>query len=186
MATRDQGIILRPTQHDFTVWCDADFAGNWDKDTAMDDPMTAKSRSGYAISYANCPIYWASKLQTEIALSTTESEYISLSQALRDTIPLMNLVDEVKRKYDEKIVSTPTVRCTLFEDNSGALELANAPKMRPRTKHINVKYHHFRDHVKKKKIRITSVRSEDQVADYLTKALPKETFERHRNAFQNW
>jgi hypothetical protein len=42
------------------------------------------SHTGYVIMYANCPIFWASKLQTEIALSTAEAEYIALSQALRE------------------------------------------------------------------------------------------------------
>jgi hypothetical protein len=152
----------------------------------MDDPMTAKSRSGYCITYANCPIYWASKIQTEVALSTTESEYISLSQSLRDTIPLMDLIDEFKQRYDKTIVSTPTVKCKLFEDNSGALEMATTPKMRPRTKHINIKYHHFREHVRLKRILLFACDTADMVADYLTKPLPRDAFERHRFALQGW
>ena len=57
---------------------------------------TARSRSGYVIKYAGCPLMWASRLQTEIALSTTESEYISLSTALRGVIPIMNLIGELR------------------------------------------------------------------------------------------
>ena len=53
------------------------------------------SRSGFIIKYASCPIAWSPKLQTEIALSTTEAEYISLSQSLRDLIPLLNINDEL-------------------------------------------------------------------------------------------
>jgi hypothetical protein len=44
--------------------------------------------------------------------------------------------------------SQPRVFCKAFKDNSGALELAHLPKMRPQTKHINIKYHHFREHVR--------------------------------------
>ena len=186
IGTRDKGIILDPKEHSFIVWCDADFSGNWDASTASEDPITAKSRSGYAITYASCPIYWASKLQTEITLSTTEAEYVSLSQSLRDTIPLMALLNEIKSRYDENIISTPTVRCTVFEDNSGALELSNVPKMRPRTKHINIKYHHFREHVKNKIISVQAVSSENQIADYLTKPLPQDIFQRHRKSLQGW
>jgi hypothetical protein len=53
---------------------------------------TAKSRSGYVIEYTGCPVVWHSKLQTEIALSTTEAEYVALSECLRDTIPMMQLI----------------------------------------------------------------------------------------------
>ena len=89
----DDGIQLTPVRNQgFHVYCDADFAGNWNRQYAMTDPATAKSRSGWIISYANCPIIWASKLQTQVALSTTEAEYIALSQSLRDTIPLMELI----------------------------------------------------------------------------------------------
>jgi hypothetical protein len=90
---------------------------------------------------------WKSQLQTEIALSSCESEYIALSQALRTVIPVLHLVQEMKAYKYHDTPSVPTVQCTLFEDNSGALTLAKAPAMRPRTKHINIKYHHFRTHV---------------------------------------
>mgnify|MGYP006157307357 FL=1 len=129
---------------------------------------------------------WASKLQTEVALSTTEAEYVCLSQSLRDTIPLMNLLAEVRDKLDKDVISVPAVRCTLFEDNSGALELARTPKMRPRTKHINIKYHHFRDNVRRKLISIEHVATEDQVADIFTKPLPVVAFLRHRKSLQRW
>ena len=95
MGTKEKGSILEPKGNEFTVWCDADFCGNWNKETAISDPVTAKSRSGYAITYASCPIFWASKMQTEVTLSTTESEYVSLSQSLQDVIPLTRIVDEI-------------------------------------------------------------------------------------------
>ena len=78
------------------------------------------------------------------------------------------------------------MRYTGFEDISGALELANVPKMCPRTKHINNKYHHFRDHVRNKQILVKAVDTREQVADYLTKPLPRELFQKHRMALQNW
>jgi hypothetical protein len=148
-GTRDKGIILDP-RHDqsFEVYADADFAGNWHKITAPTDPSTAKSRSGYVILFAGCPIIWSSKLQTQIALSTTEAEYIALSQSLRDTIPLMQLLHEFKNKGFNVVSVVPRVHCKAFEDNSGALELARLPKLRPRTKHNNIVYHHFRDYVR--------------------------------------
>eukprot|EP00957_Ditylum_brightwellii_P065383 4959912-Ditylum_brightwellii.AAC.1 len=60
------GITLHPDQEQsFKVHANADFVGNWNKGTAMQDPSTAKSRSGYIVFYAGCPIIWASKLQTQ-------------------------------------------------------------------------------------------------------------------------
>jgi len=131
----------------FECYCDADFSGNWNKQFARHDPSTAKSRSGWVVFYAGCPIIWASRLQTQVALSTTEAKYIAMSQSLRDVLPIMFLIQEMKEKGFQVICTQPYIYCKVFEDNSGALELARLPKVRPRTKHINVCYHHFREHV---------------------------------------
>jgi Reverse transcriptase (RNA-dependent DNA polymerase) len=93
----NEGITFKPTDHSFKVWADADFGGLWDKGIARDSPVTAKSRTGYLITYADCPIMWASQLQTEYALSTTEAEYIALSTALCNVIPLICLVKEIRK-----------------------------------------------------------------------------------------
>ena len=107
------------------------------------------SRTGYVIMYANFPIIWCSKLQSEISLSTTESEYIALSQALRDVIPLIRLLHKLQivAPFPD---SAPTIHCIIFEDNKGCINLVKAPKMRLRTKHIALKYHHFRSFVRDK------------------------------------
>jgi len=81
--------------------------------------------------YASCPILWASQLQMEIVLSSTESEFIGLSTALRATIPIMELVKELKGQGFEMVSTQPTVHCRVFEDNSGALKIAKIPKMCP-------------------------------------------------------
>jgi hypothetical protein len=72
------------------------------------------------------------------------------------------------------------VYCKAFEDNSGALELAKAPKMRPRTKHINFVFHHFRDFFRRGLIVIYHVGTLDQLADVFTKSLSYLLFEKHR------
>ena len=177
---------MKPNDHSFDVWADADFCGLWDKETAIDDETTAKSRTEYAVMYAGCPIIWASQLQTEIAHSVTESEFISLSSALSQTIPLMRLVNKIKKKLSISMTTIPTVKCKLFEDNSGAVELANVPKMRPRTRHINVKYHHFRKFVNDKLITILKVTTDNQLADILTKNLPEDLFLKFRKAISGW
>jgi hypothetical protein len=92
MATKDKGLILRPdVSRSFEVHVDCNFAGNWVKEDAMEDPSTAKSRTGYVISYGGCPIIWASKLQTKVVLSSTESKYVGLSESLRVTIGMMRI-----------------------------------------------------------------------------------------------
>ena len=182
----DQGIIYKPNDHSFDVYADADFCGLWDKTIAEEDPTTAKSRTGYLVMYAGCPIIWASQLQPEIAQSVTESEYISLSQCLRQTIPLMRLVEEIQEQMEIPMDIIPTVRCKLFEDNSGAVELANVPKMRPRTKHINTKYHHFRAYVAQGLIKVLKIGTEDQLADILTKNLKEDLFIKFRKWISGW
>ena len=70
----------------------------------------------------------------------------------------MDFIDEIRQRFDSKIVSVPTaVRCELFEDNSGALELATVYKMRPHTKHINIKYHHFWEYVQTKRVLVRPI-----------------------------
>jgi hypothetical protein len=179
--TRDLGLKFKPDpKKGFECYCDADFSGNWNKAFAPVDPSTAKSRSGWIIFYAGCPVSWASKLQSQVALSTTEAEYIAMSQSLRDVIPVMNLLQEMRERNYQVICTEPHVYCKVFEDNSGALELARLPKLRPRTKHINVCYHHFREHVRKGLIKIFPIDTKDQIADSLTKALAQNDFQRHR------
>ena len=168
LHTRDKGMILHPTVQSFDCYVDADFSGNWNP-KEWDDPKNARSRSGYVIMYAGCPIVWASKLQTEIALSTTEAEYVALSTALRECIPLMQLVKELKANGFDFQATKPQVHCKVFEDNSGAIVMATEHKMRPRTKHLNIKYHHFRDYVTRKEITIHAIDTANQVANILTK-----------------
>lgn len=74
----------------------------------------------------------------------------------------------------------------MFEDNNGALELARAPKMRPRTKHIALKYHHFRQAVKDEKVIILPIDTKEQVADIFTKPLYRPLFDYLRGKLMGW
>ena len=185
-GTRDKGLILNPKDHSFNCWVDADFVGNWNRVTAEVDPSTAKSRTGYVITYAGCPIVWASKLQTEVALSTTEAEYNALSASLREVIHMMQIVDEAKQMDWDVFSGVPTVHCKVFEDNSGALEMARIPKMRPRTKHLCVRLHHFREHVRKGAISINKIPTQYQLGDMATKPQPEALFVSQRESLMQW
>ena len=137
------------------------------------------------LSYANYPVIWCSKLQTEIVLSTTESEYIALSQLLRDSLPLTDFFKKIREiiPSDEK---RPEVHCTIFEDNKNVIDLVKAPRIRSRTKHIALKYHHFRSSVKNKLVSIRCVEIRDQIADNFTKALNNDQFYKLRKMLNGW
>ena len=95
LATKGKGLLIRPKELKyFECWVDTDFSGNWRPLDAHNDPMTAKSRSGWMVCFAGAPITWASKIQTVTALSTTKAEYIVLSTSLREVIPLMGMLKE--------------------------------------------------------------------------------------------
>ena len=187
VGTKDKGIVLYPTRHSFDCFVDADFVGNWDRVNADVDPSTAKSRTGYVVMYGGCPVVWASKLQREVALSTTEAEYAAISESLREVISLMQLLDESGELLKwEATIESPVVHCKVFEDNSGALEMGKLPKMRPRTKHICVCMHHFREHVRLGKISLHKVPSRYQFADIATKPQPTDLFESQRESLMQW
>ena len=84
--------------------------------------------------------------------------------------------------------SNVKVRCKVFEDNTGALEIARIPKFRLRTKHLNNRLHFFRSYTdgKDSQIMIHKIATEDQSADFLTKALNEELLLRHRKEVMGW
>ena len=184
-GTRDKGIYLNLEDENFEVWADADFAGNWVPEDAQWDRDTARSRSGFVIKYLGVPILWKSQLQDTISLSTTEAEYVCLSQALRRTIPIMRLVQEMEECGVPVGSTRPKIMCKAFQDNSGALALAKLPSMRPRTKYLNNKYHHFRSFVPSV-IDIEYKCTEDMMADTLTKSNPVATLQKHRKSIMGW
>jgi len=186
-GTRNRGVILNPNSDlGLEVFVDADFAGNWDP-KEFTDRDTARSRHGYIIQFAGCPILWKSQLQNEVALSSTESEYTGLSYALRDAIPVMNLFKEMIAVGMKIKSSRAKVHCRVFEDNSGALEIAKVPKFRPRTKHLNCRLHHFRSYVDDtKEISIHKIDTLEQPADFLTKPLSEELLVKLRKKVMGW
>lgn len=183
--TKDKGTIMTVDKtKGLEVYVDADYAGNWDpKDTK--NPDTVRSRHGYAIYYAGCPILCKSQLQTEITLSSTESEYTGLSYALREAIPIINILEEISSNLPIHH-PLPKIHCKVFEDNAGALEIASTHKYRPRTKHLNNRLHHFRSYVTSKKIEILKIDTKSQIADIFTKPLDPETFKNLRKKLLGW
>lgn len=142
-STKEKGLIFN-VDHSAGIECyvDADFTGGY-KNGQSNNAHNCMSRTGYIIKYATCPIVWSSKLQTMIALSTTEAEYMALSTAMREVIHIKQLMEELKENMVNIIDQKPKMKINVFEDNVGAVELGCLPKLRPRTKHIAIQYHHF-------------------------------------------
>ena len=185
LNSKDQGIIYEVDKtKGLECYVDADFAGGFTKETA-DNPENVMSRTGDTIMFAGCPIIWCSKLQTEIGLATAEAEYIALSQALRDVIPLINVLNELQ-DYLGDTMKKPIIRCKVYEDNESCIKMAESEKFTPRTKHIALKYHWFRKHVQDGLIQINHINTHDQIADIFTKPLEEAAFTKLRKLLSGW
>ena len=165
IGTKDLGIVYtinnnsKNNYYYIKGYCDADYAG---------DIATAKSTSGYIFIIANGPISWKSKLQTIIAQSTTEAEYIAISLAAKELIYIKELLIELGQYKQDKF--------PLYSDNNGALLLAKNPVFHERTKHIATKYHLVRSYIEKGILDLIYIPTKDQLADGLTKPLEKIKF----------
>jgi hypothetical protein len=104
-------------------YCNADFVGSWNKEFSETDPRTSKSRSGWVVFYAACPIIWASKLKSQVMLSMTNAEYIAIFMALQEVTPLLEFIKEMREHKFDIVNMQPYMYCKVFEDNSGVLEL---------------------------------------------------------------
>ena len=139
-------------------------------------PSASLPRTGHVIFHANCPVVWHSKLQSTISLLTAEAECAALPTAMRDAICFVNLIQEIQEQgitLPHKAV--PKMTCKVFEDNAGALELASNHKLRPRTKHLAVQLHHFRQCTLGKKVIVD--KSTQLINEQM--CLPKPCLEKH-------
>jgi hypothetical protein len=186
-GTKFKGLRFKPTSDlKLDCYCDADFAGLYNVEHHQ-DPVCAKSRTGYCLTLGDCPVLWVSKLQTEIALSTTEAEYVALSQAIRELLPMCELFQEIGTALKLKCALPTILHSTVFEDYNGALSLATSPKISPRTQHIAVKYHHFRSKIGVEKgIVIQRIDTTNQKADIFTKGPGATQFAHIRKLIMGW
>ena len=182
LGMKERGIVCRPDENKgLECYADADFAGSWDiRDP--NNPDNVMLRTGYVAICPGCPAVWCSKLQTEIALSTMEVEYITLSQAMQEVIPLVSLVEKL-----ESLIPffnpTPQIRCKIFKDNRSCINVAGSARLHPRTKHIAIKYHHFPSFVMNGSIKIYPIGTREQITDIFIKPLDENQFKYLRNLF---
>ena len=141
-------------------------------DAAYANAEDLKSTTGYVFLAAGGAITWKSKKQTVIALSSTEAEYVALSEAGREATWLRNLYGELR---------FPQQSATVIKgDNDGSVVLTHNPQFHQRSKHIAIRHHWVRDLVADEVLSIENCRDPEQTADVLTKALPKPKHSRHR------
>ena len=146
-------------------YCDSNFALDEDD---------RRSTTGYIFIMNNGVISWRSVKQNTVALSSTEAEYMALSNAAQEALFLRHLCEELG--IEQK---NPTI---IHCDNQSAIKLANNPQSISRTRHIDIKYHFIREKVNEGSIKIEYCPTELMKADMLTKSLGQTLFMKHRNA----
>lgn len=151
------GILFKFEKHedypDFVAYADADWAN---------DGVGRKSTSGYLLLFNGAPVSWHCSLQSVVALSSTEAEYVALAECSREVIYMRGVLGDMRGKK----LALPT---TTFEDNKGAIDLARNPVHHKRTKHIDVKHHFVRDAEQMGAVHIGKVDSDDNYSDIFTK-----------------
>lgn len=189
-GTIDQGLTFTPSSVDsfkMDVYVDSDFMGLYGKE-ARTDPTNVKSRTGFVVCINDCPIIWSSKLQETIALSTMMAEYYALSTAMREVLPLRALVKTIAKGLQLPEECLSTFNTTIWEDNMGALTLANLEpgQNTARSKFYDVKVHWFRSHMEPNQIEVKKIDTAVQLADIFTKPLTKDQFEAIRKLVMGW
>eukprot|EP00253_Pinus_taeda_P012207 PITA_12207 len=139
---------------------DVDWAGS------VDD---RKSTSGGAFFMGSRLVSWFSKKQSSIALSTAEAEYAVAASCCTQLLWMMQTLQ------DYQITCTPPI--SILCDNTSVINISKNPVMHSKIKHIPIKYHFLREQVLEQKVKLEYVPSKEQVADILSKPLPRETFE---------
>ncbi|GAA0142710.1 transmembrane signal receptor [Lithospermum erythrorhizon] len=134
---------------------DSDMAGDLD---------SKKSTSGYLFTFVGGAISWQSKLQRCVALSTTEAEYIAITECCKELLWLKRFFEEIG--IDQK-------RFTILCDSQSAIHLSKNPSLHSKSKHIQVRYHWIRDVIEEKQVFIEIFHTCDNGADMMTKVLPK-------------
>jgi hypothetical protein len=144
------------------AYSDADFAG---------DSEDRKSTGGYVVFLGEGAVSWSSKKQSMVALSSTESEYIALSEAAREILWVRWFLDSINIAFDK-----PT---TIFEDNQSTIAYARNQRAVGRMKHIQVKFHFVCDLIENGKINLVYCHTKFMTADILTKPLSPTTHAAH-------
>lgn len=152
-GTKNFGLKFSKSDSHLEGFVDADWGS---------DKLDRKSYSGFCFRFSNSLISWESRKQSTVALSSTEAEYMALSDASKEAIYLKNLLNDLVG------INEPVL---LLNDNKSAHSLTCNNLFNRRSKHIDIRYHFIRDIFSKKLIKIQYLPTDEMVADILTKSL---------------
>lgn len=140
-------------------YVDSDWAG---------DLNDRKSVSGYLFKVYGNTVSWITRKQNCVALSSTEAELVALCTAVRDSLWLKKLLNDMNLNIQF---------IKVFEDNQACIALVRNPENNKRVKHIDLRFNFIYDHVHKNELKLEYVDSKNQVADILTKGTNKFQFQ---------
>ena len=150
-------------------------------DASMGGPHTkGRSTTGVIVCHYGSPVLWTSNLQSVVALSTFESEFMATATSVQYTLYSRNVYAELyKHQNTATNVFSPT---TVFSDNQPNIDGIRNQSSSPRSRHIDLRYHFIVDEVLKKRISVVHIPGLENPADMLTKPLPAPKFTYFRNA----
>jgi hypothetical protein len=168
------------------VYPDADFVGMYGHEEHT-NPACAKSWTEFIITFADCPVFWQSKLQTEMALSTMEAKIIARSACCRELFPIMDMVSSVTKSVKPPIGKT-TMNVSIHKDNLGALVLVKTlpPLFTPQSKYYAIKTIWFCDKIFKRDVQLHKINTVEQLGDIFTKGLTRFVFEYLQKKIMGW
>ena len=143
---------------------DSDYAG---------DTTHRKSVTGIILRIAGGTIFYKTKFQDTIAMSSTEAEFTAAAEAGKYILYVRSILDQLGIPQDEAT--------TLYEDNQGALLMANAQQPTKRTRHMDIKTFALQEWVERDLIRLKRINTTDNYSDVMTKATGRTLFYRHMN-----
>ena len=146
-----------------TGWVDSDFAA---------DPDTRKSMTGYLFSLNGGAVSWRSSRQGGVTLSSAEAEFVAASQAGQEAIYLRALL----RGFNFRQVGATEI----WEDNASCIMMSENPANRERTRHVDTRVHYLRELVRDGHVKLLKCAGPQNVADALTKSLPRPALSKHR------
>jgi hypothetical protein len=163
LGTSDYALVFNgPSNGGLMAYSDSDWAS---------DPITRKSTTGYMVKLAGAIFSWNSRAQKSVATSSTEAEYMSLSDTSRQLIWIKNLMSEL---------GIHLAPIPLFGDNQGSIFLSSNPVQEKRIKHMDLRYHFIRDAIREKKIELFFIEGVNNPADLFTKNLGRIKFLKFR------
>ena len=168
--TKDLGLVLvKDDDRKLSVYVHADHA-NKDNDR--------RSVSGVAVMVGGTVVNASSTTQHCLTLSTREAEYVAMAQGAKTALFTKAVLDFLQPQFADETID-------VFEDDQGAIAIAENPISGGRTKNIDVRYHFIRELLERKVLNIQYTESSNQHADILTKPRGLEAFARHRSFLRN-